>query len=111
MESVKPIQILTPVNHKHELGVENLKEILEQREIKDRFIVAFSIGGAFRKGISFLLNFFLKYLYAQVSRVFNSDSLPEPKSVLMVRLIHDNLNENFVCLIKSFFSIGNGRDK
>lgn len=68
MESAKPIQILTPVNHQYKLLVENLEEILEQNDIKDRYIVAVSIAGAFRKGKSFLLNFFLKYLYAQVSQ-------------------------------------------
>lgn len=67
-ENSKPIQILTPVNHEYRLQLENLKEILEQNDVKDRFIVAVSIAGAFRKGKSFLLNFFLKFLYAQVSQ-------------------------------------------
>lgn len=68
MESAKPIQILTPVNHQYELQLEVLKEILEHDDIKNRCVVAVSIAGAFRKGKSFLLNFFLKYLYAQVSQ-------------------------------------------
>lgn len=67
MESARPIQILTPVNHQYELQLDVLKEILEHDDIKNRQVVAVSIAGAFRKGKSFLLNFFLKYLYAQVS--------------------------------------------
>lgn len=67
MESARPIQILTPVNHQYKLQLEVLKEILEHDDIKNRQVVAVSIAGAFRKGKSFLLNFFLKYLYAQVS--------------------------------------------
>lgn len=68
MEPAKPIQILTPSNHEFKLELENLKEILEKDDIKDRFIVAVAIAGAYRKGKSFLLNYFLRYLNAEVSR-------------------------------------------
>lgn len=67
MESARPIQILTPTNHEFTLELQNLKGIFEKADIKDRFIVAIAIAGAFRKGKSFLLNYFLRYLYAQVS--------------------------------------------
>lgn len=65
-ESAGPIQIVTPVNNTFQLELNELKHILEADEIKDRHVVVVSIAGAFRKGKSFLLNFFLKYLYAQV---------------------------------------------
>lgn len=60
------IQIVTPVDHKFQLELEDLKRVLEVDEIKDRHVVVVSIAGEYRKGKSFLLNFFLKYLYAQV---------------------------------------------
>lgn len=66
MVSVKALQIIAPNAHKLELQLKTLIEILEADNIKDRNVVIISIAGAFRKGKSFLLNFFLRYLYAQV---------------------------------------------
>lgn len=67
MESARPIQIVTPENHEFQLHEAALREILGADAIKDRQCVAISVAGAFRKGKSFLLNFFLKYLHAQVN--------------------------------------------
>ena len=44
-----------------------LQELIEQPEVRDRKIVAFSVIGAFRKGKSFFLNYCLRFLYAHVS--------------------------------------------
>lgn len=66
MVSIKAIQIIVPVKHKLQLQLEHFVEILEADNIRDRNVAIISIAGAFRKGKSFLLNFFLKYLYAQV---------------------------------------------
>lgn len=66
-ESAGPIQIVTPVNRSFELELDELKFILEADDIKNRDVVVVSIAGAYRKGKSFMLNFFLKYLYAQVN--------------------------------------------
>lgn len=63
------IQIVVPVNHVFQLQTEQMKPILENENIKNRKVVVVSIAGAFRQGKSFLLNFFLKYLHAQVSQV------------------------------------------
>lgn len=68
MAPAKAIQIVTPVKHEFQLQLEELKRILNSDDIKDRHCVIISIAGAFRKGKSFLLNFFLKYLYAQVKQ-------------------------------------------
>lgn len=64
--SARAIQIVAPVNHSFNLELNELKQILEVDNIKNRHVVVVSVAGAFRKGKSFLLNFFLKYLYAQV---------------------------------------------
>lgn len=68
MESARAIQIIAPVEflHSFELKVENLRNLPQFDDIKDHFLVIVSIAGDFRKGKSFLLNFCLKYLYAQV---------------------------------------------
>ena len=60
------IQIINLSNHSLELRMNELRPILEADDIKDRHIVVVSIAGAFRQGKSFLLNFFIKYLDAQV---------------------------------------------
>lgn len=64
--TARAIQVVAPVNHSFHLELSELKQILEVDEIKNRHVVVVSVAGAFRKGKSFLMNFFLKYLYAQV---------------------------------------------
>lgn len=65
--SARAIQVVAPVNHSFHLELNELKGILEVDDIKNRHVVIVSVAGAFRKGKSFLMNFFLKYLYAQVN--------------------------------------------
>lgn len=69
------IQIIRPVDHSFELQFAALSEILSDDSIQDHQLVVVSIAGAFRKGKSFLMNFFLKYLYAQVRMEYISDSI------------------------------------
>ncbi|XP_035449302.2 atlastin isoform X3 [Spodoptera frugiperda] len=52
----------TGVDHTFTLDEDVLKELLLQDDIKDRPVVVLSVAGAFRKGKSFLLDFFLRYL-------------------------------------------------
>lgn len=68
IELPKGVQIIRPVNHRFEVRIENLRAILEENEniLEDHNVVIVSIAGAFRKGKSLLMNFFLKYLNAQV---------------------------------------------
>lgn len=67
INSAGPIQIVTPINNSFQLEIDELKYILEADNIKDRYVVVVSVAGALRQGKSFLLNFFLKYLYAEVN--------------------------------------------
>ena len=73
-DSGRAVQIIKPENHSIQLQLDELKSILEADDIKDRHVVVVSIAGAMRKGKSFLLNFFIRYLYAQVScRIANTE--------------------------------------
>lgn len=67
IESARAIQIVAPVEHSFQLKADEFKPILESENIKDRNVVVISIAGAFRQGKSFLMNLFIKYLYAQVN--------------------------------------------
>lgn len=62
----RAIQIVCPNNHKFQINEKELNQIQDLIAIKDHHVVVVSVAGAFRKGKSFLLNFFLKYLNARV---------------------------------------------
>lgn len=66
-----PINILN-VTEKNEFIVnsEEIDKIFDHDLLNDRRVVAVSIVGIFRKGKSFLLNYFLRYLYGSVSLTF-----------------------------------------
>jgi atlastin len=66
-KSGKPVQIVQ-VNEDRSLALNEsaLKKILLNDKVKDKSVVVISVAGAFRKGKSFLLNFFLCYLESQV---------------------------------------------
>ena len=63
-----PVQVVTThPDHTFELDEEALSKILLQEDVKDRSVVVVSVAGAFRKGKSFLLDFFLRYMNSKVS--------------------------------------------
>lgn len=62
--------VTTGHDHTFALDEDALTEILLQDQLKDRFVVVVSVAGAFRKGKSFILDFFLRYLYAKVSNCY-----------------------------------------
>lgn len=64
----QPIQIVDSKDHKFLLNdLEKVERILGTDELRGHELVVVSIAGAFRYGKSFLLNYFLRYLDAQVS--------------------------------------------
>lgn len=64
----KPLQVVEAgEDHTFILNEDALTEILLQDSIKDRSVVVISVAGAFRKGKSFLLDFFLRFMYSKVT--------------------------------------------
>lgn len=63
----EPLQI---VSNSEDQGFELKEDVLEQvlldQRIRDKKVCVLSVAGAFRKGKSFLLDFFLRYLMKQV---------------------------------------------
>ncbi|XP_046422909.1 atlastin [Neodiprion fabricii] len=71
----KPVQVvLAHPDHTFELDEDALEEILVQDDIKDRSVVVVSVAGAFRKGKSFLLDFFLRYMNTRYNLNIETDS-------------------------------------
>lgn len=68
------IQVITAENdHSFTLNEVALERILLDHRVRDNKVVILSIVGAFRKGKSFLLDFFLRYLYARGSKNWIGD--------------------------------------
>lgn len=63
---VRPVQLFVPSNSNPSalrLNKAALNNVLNRSSLANRKVVVMSVAGAFRKGKSFLLNFFLEYLY------------------------------------------------
>lgn len=59
----RPVPIVvTTDQHNFTLDEDLLASLLLQDSVKDLNVAVISVAGAFRKGKSFLLNFFLRYL-------------------------------------------------
>jgi len=58
--------VLSDEEHTFELDEIALEKVLLREDIKDLPVAVVSVAGAFRKGKSFLLDFFIRYLRAEV---------------------------------------------
>ena len=63
-----PVVVATQ-NHSFELDEEALEHILLDESVRDKKVAVVSVAGAFRKGKSFLLDFFLRYLDREVRKM------------------------------------------
>ena len=68
----KSVNILK-FNDGNEISIDKpeLDQIFHHPDVKDRKMVVVSIVGAFRKGKSFFLDYCLRYMYANVSKLKN----------------------------------------
>lgn len=64
-ESHSAVQVISVKDHIFEISDSCLGNLFLQENIRDREVVVISVAGAFRKGKSFLLDFFLRYLSAK----------------------------------------------
>ena len=65
----RPVQIVATDEEEHSFSLnENLLEevLISDERVRDKKVVVISVAGAFRKGKSFLLDFFLRYLDRKV---------------------------------------------
>ena len=65
----RPVQIVATDEEEHSFSLNEdlLEEVLISDErVRDKKVVVISVAGAFRKGKSFLLDFFLRYLDRKV---------------------------------------------
>ena len=91
--------VKTTDNHTFELDEELLSGVLESNEIRDRHVVVISVAGAFRKGKSFLLDFFLRYMHSKVIHsLFTTVQQLIFIILLNLNLLHNNIR-NSICLI------------
>ncbi|XP_014480380.1 PREDICTED: atlastin isoform X2 [Dinoponera quadriceps] len=71
----QPVQVvLAHPDHTFELDEDALAEILLHDDVKDRSVVVVSVAGAFRKGKSFLLDFFLRYMNSKYTLHNDTDT-------------------------------------
>ena len=77
--SGKAMPIVLPVNGKFKLDEDAFEEILRKNDAADLPVVVISIAGSFRKGKSFLLNFFIRYLQAPAGDKSNWLGDPDQK--------------------------------
>lgn len=61
-----PVVVATE-SHSFELDEKALEAILLHESVRDKKVAVVSVAGAFRKGKSFLLDFFLRYLDREVN--------------------------------------------
>lgn len=67
LESGRGVQVVTTgPEHTFALDEEALAALLLREDVRERSVVVVSVAGAFRKGKSFLLDFFLRYLHHNV---------------------------------------------
>lgn len=90
--AAEAVQIVTVNEESHSflLSEEALTKLILKNDVKNRDVVIVSVAGAFRKGKSFLLDFFLRYLYAKVSVA---------QTLLASEFIYENFSHFSMCII------------
>ncbi|CAP32657.1 Protein CBG13900 [Caenorhabditis briggsae] len=61
-QAVRIVEVVEETDHSFELNTDLLEQILLNPKVADKKVAVIGVAGAYRKGKSFLLNFFLRYL-------------------------------------------------
>ncbi|EGT48641.1 hypothetical protein CAEBREN_23020 [Caenorhabditis brenneri] len=61
-QAVRIVEVVEETDHSFELNTDLLERILLNPKVADKKVAVIGVAGAYRKGKSFLLNFFLRYL-------------------------------------------------
>ncbi|CAI4227833.1 unnamed protein product [Auanema sp. JU1783] len=72
--AVRVVQVVEGEHHSFQLANEALEKILLNPRIIDKKVAVIGVAGAYRKGKSFLLNFFLRYLQWKGQHPEDSDN-------------------------------------
>ena len=102
----RAVQILrSDVNSTYSVDENQLETVFGQKSVADLPVAVYSVAGAFRKGKSFMLNFFIRFLTAVTEGKVSSKSCNCRNTNLqhnfIFNILHSSKNKNCIILAKT----------